>query len=57
MCVALGRARTVPRWLPIAIAVLTLAQFAMPNALGRAEEAVTMLSFVPIGWYRMRGLP
>jgi hypothetical protein len=57
MCVALWRARTVPRWLPIAIAVLTLAQFAMPSALGRVEEAVTMLSFVPIGWYLMRGLP
>jgi hypothetical protein len=57
MCVALWRARTVPRWLPVAIAVLTLAQFVMPSVLGRVEEAVTMLSFVPIGWYLMRGLP
>jgi hypothetical protein len=57
LCVALWRAGTVPRWLPIAIAVLTLAQFAMPSALGRIEEAVTMLSFVPVGWYLMRGLP
>ena len=55
MCVALWRARAVPRWLPIAIAVLTLAQFAMPASLGRVEEAVTMLSFVPVAWYLVRG--
>jgi hypothetical protein len=42
-------------WLPIAIAVLTVAQFAMPNSLGRVEEAATMLAFIPVGWFLLRG--
>jgi hypothetical protein len=55
LCVALWRARAVPRWLPIAIVVLTVAQFATPNSLAGVEESLAMLSFVPVGWYLVRG--
>jgi hypothetical protein len=54
LCVALWRSRAVPKWLPIAIAVLTVAQFAMPAALLDVEEALTMLAFIPVGWFLLR---
>ena len=54
LCVALWRARAVPKWLPIAIAVLSVAQFVTPAALLDVEEALTMLAFVPVGWFLVR---
>jgi hypothetical protein len=54
LCAALWRARAVPRWLPIAITVLTVAQFVTPQSLANVEEAVLMLTFIPVGWFLIR---
>jgi len=51
VAVALWRAGSVPRWLPIALAVLTVAQFAVPA--GRVldvVQAAQLTSFVVIAW-------
>jgi hypothetical protein len=57
LSVALWRSASVPRWLPIAIAVLTIGQFAMPNALLDGEQALLMASFVAVAWFTFAARP
>lgn len=55
MMVALWRARSVPRWLPIAIAVLTLAAFVGPQGVVLdVIQAVQGVSLALVAWYLWR---
>lgn len=55
ICVALWRSRAVPRTLPAVVAVLTLAQFAIPqNRLLDVEQALLVASFLGVAFYAGR---
>ena len=53
LAVALWRARTVPRWLPIAGALTAVATIVIPpsSALGLVAEAASSVTTVAVGWY------
>jgi hypothetical protein len=55
VAVALWRARSAPRWVPIALAVLTIATFS--GVSGRAldvVEAARTATALPVAWYLWR---
>jgi hypothetical protein len=54
LATALWRARSVPRWLPIALAVLTVAQFPLPDRLIDVAQALLMAGYVAVAWFVMR---
>jgi hypothetical protein len=56
LAVALWRARTVPRWVPIAGAVAAVATVALPpdGAPGLVAEAASSATTIAIGWYLWR---
>jgi hypothetical protein len=51
LAIALGRARTVPRWLPIAFAVLIVAQFPTPGRALDVVQAAIMAMFVAVAFH------
>jgi hypothetical protein len=51
---ALWRARSVPRWLPIAYLVLTIGLFVFDGVALNVIEAVQMLSLVVVAYYALR---
>jgi hypothetical protein len=57
LAIALWRARTVPRWVPIVGALSGLATLAIPpdTAAGLVAEASSSVSTIAIGWYAWRG--
>jgi hypothetical protein len=57
LAVALWRARTVPRWVPVLGAVTALATLVLPPDVvpGLVAEAGSSLSTIAIGWYAWRG--
>jgi hypothetical protein len=54
LMVALWRARSVPRWLPIGVALLTVAAFIVPGRALDVVQALQMLSLVGVAWYLWR---
>ena len=54
LAVALWRARSVPRWLPITLLVLLVAQFAAPNRVLDVVQAALMAVAVVIGVFYLR---
>lgn len=60
LCVALLRAGTVTRWLPIAVIVLTVALFVVPPRVDDFVQAAQMLCFAGIGvaylWFARRAV-
>jgi hypothetical protein len=56
IAVALWRARTVPRWVPIVGAVSAVATVMLPpdGAAGLVAEAASSASTIAIGWYARR---
>lgn len=56
VAVALWRARAVPRWVAIAVALLAILQFAVPTAAMDVVQSVRMLSFVAVVWFLVRPL-
>jgi hypothetical protein len=56
LAVALWRARTVPRWVPILGAISVVATILIPpsKVLGLAGEALSSLTTIAIGWYAWR---
>jgi len=56
LAVALWRARTVPRWVPVAGAAGTVATILVPpgTALGLVGEALSSATTVALGWYAWR---
>jgi hypothetical protein len=55
LAVALWRARTAPRWLPIVMAVAVLAQFAAPtDRILDVVQAAVMVTFIAVAWYALR---
>jgi hypothetical protein len=55
IAVALWRSGSVPRWVPISLAVLTLAQFApWPDRAFDVEQAVLMGVFLVVAWFAGR---
>ncbi|MEV6104806.1 hypothetical protein AB0M28_08835 [Streptomyces sp. NPDC051940] len=55
LATALGRARAVPRWLPVALAVLTVGQFApVPSRGLDLIQVVLMAVLVASAWYLRR---
>jgi len=59
LAVALWRARTVPRWLPVAGAISVLATILFPpsSVLGVTGEALSSATTVALGWYAWRRHP
>jgi hypothetical protein len=59
LAVALWRARTVPRWVPIAGAVSAVATIVIPtgSVAGLISEAASSVTSVAIGWYAWRRYP
>jgi hypothetical protein len=51
---ALGRVRTVPRWLPITFAVLIVAQFPTPGRALDVVQATIMVMFVAVAFIHRR---
>jgi hypothetical protein len=53
LAVALWRARTVPRWIPIAAAVAAVATVVLPpdGVAGLIAEAASSITTIAIGWY------
>jgi hypothetical protein len=53
LAVALWRARTVPRWVPIVGAISTVVTLLVPpgNAIGLIGEALSSATTVALGWY------
>ena len=54
LCAALWRSRSVPRWVPAVIAVLTVGQFLVPSAALDVEQSLFLLSLLPVAWYAWR---
>jgi hypothetical protein len=57
LAVALWRARTVPRWVPIVGALAAVATIAIPpdTFAGMAGEAASSATTIAVGWYAWRG--
>jgi hypothetical protein len=51
---ALWRSRSVPRWLPIGYAVLTVGLFVLDGAALNIVQAVQTLSLVTVAFYALR---
>jgi hypothetical protein len=54
LMVALWRARSVPRWLPIGYVVLTVGVFALGGVALNIVEAIQTLSLVVVAFYALR---
>jgi hypothetical protein len=56
LAVALWRARSVPRWVPIAGALAAVATIVIPpdNPAGIVSEAASSVTTIAIGWYAWR---
>lgn len=54
LAIALRRAGTTPRWLPIAIIVLTVAQFLSPTAAQDVVQTLHMGTLAAVGWCLVR---
>jgi hypothetical protein len=56
LAVALWRARSVPRWIPVLGALSSLATMVLPpdTAAGILAEAASSATTIPIGWYAWR---
>lgn len=54
LIVALWRARSVPRWLPIAYLVLTIGVFALSGVALNIVQAVQALSLVAVAFFALR---
>lgn len=56
LAVALWRARTVPRWVPVVAALSAVATIVLPpsGAAGLVAEAASSLTTIAIGWYAWR---
>jgi hypothetical protein len=54
LAIALGRARTVPRWLPIAFAVLVVGQFPTPGRALDTVQAAIMAMFIAVAFFYRR---
>jgi hypothetical protein len=51
---ALWRARSVPRWLPVAYLVLTVGVFGLGGVVLNVVQAVQMLSLTVVAYYAWR---
>lgn len=54
LCAALWRSRVAPRWVPVAIGVLTMGQFLMPAAALDVEQLLLVASMLPVAWLAWR---
>ncbi len=54
LCAALWRSRSVPRGVPVAIAVLTVGQFLVPEAALDVAQTLFLLSLLPVAWFAWR---
>ena len=57
LMVALWRARSVPRWLPIAYLVLTVGVFATDGVVLNVVQAIQMLTLVVVAFFAYRSTP
>ena len=57
LAVALWRARTVPRWVPVLGALTAIAGIVMPpdTIVGLVAEAASSATTIALGWYAWRG--